>query len=66
MRIFLALITAALLISCGSSGTDYIVRDPIFQDQQNYIIYRADGGKDYMMEDPILRDNFILFREPKD
>jgi hypothetical protein len=67
MRIFLLLITAALLISCGSSGKDYAIRDPIFEDEQNYIIFHEDGGKSYMMKDPIFadEDNWILFREQK-
>ena len=54
---------------CSTTGNDYIMPDPIFQNsnnssKNNMIIYRADGCTDYLVADPIFEDeeNFILFR----
>ena len=62
MRILLALITALLLISCGSSKKQ-VIRDPIFHDQQNFIVFGEDGKESYIMRDPIFSDqqNYLIF-----
>lgn len=64
MKVLLWIIAIVLLASCATSGQDYAVRDPIFEDEQNYIIFREDGCRDYLMKDPIFegKDNFILFK----
>lgn len=64
-KAILSLLCLGILAACGSTHEDYAIKDPIFEGQDNYIIYRSDGTKGYTMKDPVFEDedNFILFRE---
>ncbi len=63
-KISVWLFCICVLAACGSANKDYIVKDPLFEDQENFIIYRADGTRDYLMRDPIFEkeENYLLFR----
>jgi hypothetical protein len=63
-KLALWLLCLGVLAACGSVHKDYAVKDPIFEDQDNNIIYRSDGSRDYLMKDPIFadEDNYLIFR----
>ena len=62
----LILLLAMLLMACVT-GKKEIIRDPIFHDQQNYIVFGGDGKEAYIMRDPIFADeqNYIIYREDR-
>ena len=62
MKKLILLLAATPLISCGA-GKKEVVRDPIFHDQQNFIVFGEDGKESYIMRDPIFSDqqNYLIF-----